>query len=167
MLWSTKHSQSTLCYKRISTSEEMWLHKDICSFCQVEDVMNSHGSSNKEQLANIPPYVKMALFNGNLCEEVFTTQPCFTILSHEDKVLVWNVFGPICVRHLVFGSYLKSHNIFNNNLCYVLEEQKIVILVYIDDFLITWNVISKIYKLKECSHNQQAKNHVRQSPKLF
>ncbi len=37
----------------------------------------------------------------------------------------------------MFGSYLKSHNIFNNNLCYVLEEQKIVILVYIDDFLIT------------------------------
>jgi hypothetical protein len=37
--------------------------------------MNSHGSSNKEQLGNVPPYVKMALFNGDLCEEVFMTQP--------------------------------------------------------------------------------------------
>jgi hypothetical protein len=40
-------------------------------------------------------------------------------------------------------------------LYYALEERKIVILVvYIDDLLITWNVISKIYKLKEFNHNQ-------------
>ncbi len=117
-----KHSQSTLCYKRIWTSEKMWLHKDICSCCQVGDVTNSHGSSNKEQLANVPPYVKMVVSNGDLCEEVFTTQPWgFIILRHEDKVFKLKFFWYYCVRHLVFGMKklipISSPIIFSTIIC--------------------------------------------------